>query len=195
MRRSRVWWFVSLIAVLALSPAWTLAEGEKKSDETAKADTAAGKESAETAKTDTEAGKPTGEKAELPAVITNDFLQRYRDASTAEAASDEPAAPKAKARPGGAKSAKPGAEPGPAKAAEPKMSEAERSARIAEIDAELERLDRRILALKNPLLRGTVPPTEEEKQDEKGMNNIEMIQSTEQRIAELKSEKRDLQNK
>jgi hypothetical protein len=178
MRRSRVWWFVCLVAVLALSPAWTLAEGEKKAEDAKKA----------------ESEKKADEKAELPAVITNETLERFRDSSTASPAPSpaRPAAakPKATAKPGD-----PGAAaPGTAKAEE-EMSPAERAKRIAEIDAELERLNRRTLALKNPLLRGTVPPTEDEKQAERGMNNIEMLQSTEKRIAELKAEKQELQSR
>jgi hypothetical protein len=184
MRRSRLLWYLSLVLVLSLVPAAALAEGEGETKKTAEAK---GQES--------ETAKSGEEKTELPTVITNDFLKRYskpedsapRPATPATPATAKPAAG---AKPGAADTKTPAA---PAKPGEEEMSPEEKAKRIAEIDTELARLDRRILALKNPLLRGGVPPTAEERQAEAGMNNIEMIQSTEKRIADLKEEKKELQ--
>ena len=138
---------------------------------------------------------------ELPAVITNDYLNKLFGEEAAEP--EEQPAPAA-GKPAAGKPATKGAETDKAAAgkkppksedekAEAEMSPAERQKRIAAIDAELERLDKRKLALRNPLLRGTVPPTESETADEQGMNNIKIIERNEKRIEELKAEKAKLQ--
>ena len=72
--------------------------------------------------------------------------------------------------------------------AEPSMSPEERAGHIAEIDDELERLERRLLAITNPLLAGTEKPTA----DEAGLDNIERLHRTEEKIEELKQALEDL---
>ena len=67
-------------------------------------------------------------------------------------------------------------------AEEPSMSSAERAEHITDIDTELERLEKRLLAIKNPLLAGTEKPTA----DENGLDNTERLKRTEEKIDELK---------
>lgn len=81
-----------------------------------------------------------------------------------------------------------------ASAAEPGMSAEERAERIAKIEGDLKRLERRTLAIRNPLLAGTVPPTDEERTNEKGMANPERLKGVESQIVELKVELQELQS-
>jgi hypothetical protein len=75
------------------------------------------------------------------------------DEAEAEAEAEAPAEPEA--------AAEPAAEP-----AAPAMSSEERARLVSEIDDELKRLEKRLLALKNPLLAGTAPPTPDERYEE-----------------------------
>ncbi len=86
------------------------------------------------------------------------------------------------------------AEADEASAAEPGMSSAERAERIAKIEGDLKRLERRTLAIRNPLLAGTVPPTDEERTNEQGMPNPERLKGVESQIVELKVELQELQS-
>jgi len=86
------------------------------------------------------------------------------------------------------------AEADEAPAAEPGMSSAERAERIAKIEGDLKRLERRTLAIRNPLLAGTVPPTDEERTNEQGMANPERLKGVESQIVELKVELQELQS-
>jgi hypothetical protein len=70
---------------------------------------------------------------------------------------------------------------------EPSLSAAERARRIADIDDELERLEQRLVAVRNPLLAGTAPPTEEERADEAGLDNTERLRQIEAKIDELRA--------
>jgi hypothetical protein len=70
--------------------------------------------------------------------------------------------------------------------AEPAMSAEERAELVSEIDAELARLEKRLLAIRNPLLAGTAPPTDEEAAEEAGLDSAERLRRTEAKIDELK---------
>jgi len=137
--------------------------------------------------------KPAGG-SDTPAIVfTNETLtQRYGDPEPAP----EPQAGTTKPSPGGTgdQTADPNAEPGAEPEAEPAMSPAERTKRVAEIETQIERLEKRTLAIKNPFLAGTVPPTDEERTNEKGLNNPERLQGVESQIAELKTELAELQS-
>ena len=73
-----------------------------------------------------------------------------------------------------------------AEPAEPAMSAEERELRISEIDAELERLEKRLLAIRNPLLAGTAPATGEEALAQAGLDNAERLRRTEAKMDELR---------
>jgi hypothetical protein len=124
-----------------------------------------------------------------PGAFTNeDLKERFgpdEDAATesgeaveeAEAEAEAPAEPEDAAEP-----------------AEPALSPAERAQLVSEIDDELERLEKRLLALKNPLLAGTVPPTAEEQTEEEGLDNAERLRRTEEKIDELKTTLEELRS-
>ena len=119
------------------------------------------------------------------AAFTNDDLkERFGNeeaeaaAALAEAIGEAPPAEEAAAEP-----AEPAA---PAEPAEPKMSDAERSKQIAEIDAQLKHLEKRLLAIRNPLLAGTEPASEEESKAQAGMDNADRARTTEEKIEELR---------
>lgn len=130
---------------------------------------------------------------ELPAVITTEWLdKRYG----AEVGKDEEAekAPAAEATPeqkASTEAKPPAAEP---KGKDKEMTPEERAARVKEIEGELARLDKRLLSLRNPYLRGVTPATEQEKKDLEGMNNVQQIEATEKKIEELKKEKAKLES-
>lgn len=131
--------------------------------------------------------KPAGRGDTSAIVFTNETLtQRYGD--------PEPApGPRAGA---GTTQPLPGTAPAgdAAAAAESAMSPAERTRRIVETEAEIERLGKRTLAIKNPYLARTAPPTDEERTNEQGMSNVERLQSVESQMAELKAELQKLQS-
>ena len=70
---------------------------------------------------------------------------------------------------------------------EPPLPPEERARRIAEIDAELKRLEKRLVAVRNPLLAGTAQPTEEERAAEQGLDNAERLRQIEAKMDELKA--------
>lgn len=74
----------------------------------------------------------------------------------------------------------------PTEPAQPSMTSDERAARIGEIDDELERLSKRMLAIRNPLLAGTAPATDEERAAQAGLDNEQRLLQTEAKIEELK---------
>ena len=110
--------------------------------------------------------------------FTNDDLRERFGNEGAEDAAEEPVEDAAE---------EPEAEAPAEPPAEPAMSSTERTQLIARIDGDLRRLEKRILAIHNPLLAGTVPSTEEEQVAEAGMDNVERLQRTEAKIDELKS--------
>jgi len=75
----------------------------------------------------------------------------------------------------------------PAPAAEPALSAEQRAQRISDIDEELKRLEKRMLAIRNPLLAGTDQPSDEERTREQGMDNNTRLQQTEDKIDELRT--------
>lgn len=125
-----------------------------------------------------QAARPT----ETPsAAFTNDDLQqRFGSAEADDSAAQERGAP----IPGPSAEVTGEAEAG-AEDARPALSPEERARRIAEVDAELARLEKRLRAIRNPLLAGTAPPTAEEQRDEEGLDNVERLRRTEARIDEL----------
>jgi hypothetical protein len=149
--------------------------------------------------------KRLAEAGQAPAVYTNDDLAAPAPAPAPPAAAytnddlkerfGDEAAPAPE--PGAAEAVAPEAAPAPAAPpSEPAPDAAERAQRITEIDEELARLDKRLLAIRNPLLAGTVPPTPEEREAEAGLDNEQRLAQTEAKIAELKAAleelKRDL---
>lgn len=81
-----------------------------------------------------------------------------------------------------------------AEAAAPAMSPEERARLVSELDDELKRLEKRLLALKNPLLAGTAPPTPEERDEEVGLDSAERLRRTEEKIDELKATLEELRS-
>jgi hypothetical protein len=116
------------------------------------------------------------------AFTNEDLTERFGSAEAAgkEAPQTDVALPRATDEDPG--EAEAGDEPG-----RPSLSPAERAQRITEIDAELKRLEKRLLAIRNPLLAGSVPPTDEERADEEGLDNTERVRRTEAKIDELRS--------
>ena len=142
-------------------------------------------------------GKSAGGSSSSATVFTNDTLtQRYGvpEPAPEPRAGDGTTEPSTGSAPDGDAATDPNAEPDAQSDTEPAMSSAERTQRIAKVEAELKRLERRTLALKNPLLAGTVPPTDEERTNEKGMNNSARLENNDSRIAELKAKLQELQS-
>jgi hypothetical protein len=82
-----------------------------------------------------------------------------------------------------------GTEPG-----EPSLSAEERARRISETESELQRLEKRLLAIRNPLLAGSVPLSEEERAAEQGLDNAERLRRTQARIDELEAKLAELRS-
>jgi hypothetical protein len=80
-------------------------------------------------------------------------------------------------------------------AAEPTLSAEQRAQRINDIDEELKRLEKRMLAIRNPLLAGTDQPSDEERAQEQGMDNNQRLQQTEDKIDELRTLIEDLRSR
>ena len=120
-------------------------------------------------------------------VFTNDTLTtRYgRPAPAPEPPTTQPSPDTA---PAGDAAADPDAEAD----TEPTMSPEERTGRIAWIEAEIGRLEKRTLAIKNPFSARS-PPSDEERTNEDGMTAPEKVQSVESEIAKLKAELQELQ--
>ncbi len=130
-------------------------------------------------------GKPAAGGDRSTIVFTNETLmQRFGDPDPAGTTQPSPGAAPAAA------AANPSAEPD----AEPAMPAAERAQRIAKIEADIKRLEKRTMAIKNPYLAGGVPPTDEERTNESGMTAPEKVQSVESEIAKLKAELQELQS-
>ena len=55
-----------------------------------------------------------------------------------------------------------------------------------QIDAQLKHLEKRLLAIRNPLLAGTEPASEEEAKAQAGMDNADRARRTEEKIEELR---------
>jgi hypothetical protein len=128
-----------------------------------------------------------------PGAFTNEDLKERFGADEDAAAETEEVAEEAEAE----AAAEPEAttEPeAPAEPTEPALSPEERARLISEIDEELERLDKRLLALKNPLLAGTVQQTPEERTEETGLDNAERLRRTEEKIDELKATLEELRS-
>lgn len=133
--------------------------------------------------------KKTAEKKdESPAVVfTNETLtERFGEAPPAS----RPTSPTADTPAGDDADSEPDAET----EAETGMSAEERAKRIAEIEAQIERLKKRTLAIKNPYLAGTTPATDKERENEQGMANPERLEGVEKQIAELEAELQELQS-
>jgi hypothetical protein len=113
------------------------------------------------------------------AYTNQDLQQRFGSAEPAEAQTPatEPAEAPAVTEPG-----------------EPPLPPEERARQIAEIDAELERLEKRLVAVRNPLLAGTAPATEEERAEEQGMDNAERLRRIEAKIEELQATLEELRS-
>ena len=112
---------------------------------------------------------PTPAPAPAPAAAasgayTNEDLPERVAAAPAAAAEDE--APAEQVEPAAAAE-----DEAPAPAAEPALSAEQRAQRISDIDEELKRLEKRMLAIRNPLLAGTDQPSDEERTREQGMDN------------------------
>lgn len=131
------------------------------------------------------AGEPEKKKAKEPKepekkeAVTNETLkEKYGDPAPAEpsheAAKGEPLSKKVKPKPA--------------------MTAEERGKRIAELKTEQDRLQRRIMSLKNPFLP-KVPPTEEEKKAEEGKGADERVRMLEERLALTEAEMKKLQDK
>lgn len=80
-------------------------------------------------------------------------------------------------------------------AAEPTLSAEQRAQRINDIDEELKRLEKRMLAIRNPLLAGTDQPSDEERAQEQGMDNNQRLRQTEDKIDELRTLIEDLRSR
>jgi hypothetical protein len=137
---------------------------------------------------DTETEEPAPvEPAPAPGVFTNDDLepivsddpQDVEEEEAVEGEGEGEGETEAEAAP-----AEPAA--AAAAAADSPMTVGERAERIAEIDAQLKRLEKRLLAIRNPLLAGTVPSTQEEIEAEAGLDNEQRAKLTEDKIAELR---------
>lgn len=127
-------------------------------------------------------------------VFTNDSLiERYGQPDPAPPA-PKAEAPSPDADSEGASNADADADPNADAPAEPELSPQERTERIQELEAKIERLEKRKLAIKNPLLAGTVPPTEEERTAERGMANPDRLAGVEAQIEELKAELQELRD-
>ncbi len=96
---------------------------------------------------------------------------------------DEPAGPAE-----GAPGATPGAAPAAATPGAAAVEEVDPIAKAAELQAQIERLDKRLLSLRNPLLRGVTPATDEENAEMAGQGNVEQVRRTEEKLAELRAE-------
>jgi hypothetical protein len=207
-RNAAVWiWICALLLALTAGLAMAQSDSAEESaeDQSASAPSAETTESAETVYT-TDYLKKRFEKTEAsPAVYTNESLddepaepapqaagaytnedlkERFGAEGEAEAAEpDEGEAGEADDEPAEPAEAEAAAEP--SEPSEPSMSAEERAERIAEIDGELQRLEKRLLAIRNPLLAGTAPPTAEEQAA--GEDNLERLRRTEEKIDELKA--------
>jgi len=82
------------------------------------------------------------------------------------------------------------AEPETAEPEEPAMSAEERAQLIDDVDGELVQLEKRLLAIKNPLLAGTAKPSA----DEAGLDNTERLRRTEDKIDELRKTLEELRD-
>jgi hypothetical protein len=131
---------------------------------------------------------PSEQTAETPpgAYTNEDLTERFGAEEEAAAETGEAAAEAETEAPA---EAEPAAEP-----EQPALSPEERARLISEIDGELQRLEKRLLALENPLLAGTAPPTPEEQTEEKGLDNAERLRRTEQKIDELKGKIDDIRS-
>jgi len=115
-----------------------------------------------------------------------DLSERFGNEDPTQA-EDQPAAG-ADAEP--VEAAEPAAEPETAEPVEPAMSAEERAQLIADVDGELAQLEKRLLAIKNPLLAGTAKPTA----DEAGLDSTERLRRTEEKIDELRKTLEELRD-
>ena len=136
----------------------------------------------------------TAEKGDAPAIVfTNESLtKRYGepDPAPAPSARTEDALPFPGIDPDPDAGADPNADPG----AEPEMSSEQRTQRIAEIEEQIKRLEKRTLAIRNPFLAGTYPATDEERTEEKGMRNPDRLKKVETQIEDLRAELQELRS-
>ncbi len=199
---------VLLIVLSLFCTTWAVAQNDDKKTDTEKKASESkakqGDESKDTVYTKEHLREQVDESAKSPSVIYNEnlarksakggdtptivftnetLMQRFGDPEPAGTTQPSPGAAPAAA------AANPSAEPD----AEPAMPDAERTQRIAKIEADIQRLEKRTLAIKNPFLAGTVPATDEERANEKGMNNPERLQGVESQIEKLKAELQELQ--
>lgn len=211
---------VLLIALSLFCTTWAVAqEDAKKTDTEKKSSVSKAKlsdQSKDTVYTKEDLRKQVDESAKSSSIIYNENLERRaaeggnssaivftNDTLTNRYGAPDPApepqagAPTPQPSPGTAPTGDPAAEPNAAPGAEgdaeSTMSPEERTQRIAEIQAEIGRLEKRTLAIKNPF-SARVPPTDEEQTNEQGMTAPEKVQSVESEIAKLKAELQELQS-
>ena len=72
-----------------------------------------------------------------------------------------------------------------ATAVEDEMSDEDRAKHVQAMSDEIERLEKRRLAVTNPLLAGTAPPTDAEREEEDGKSNVEKLAAIDSKIAAL----------
>ncbi len=209
-----------LLIVLSLfcTTSWAVAQGDTKktdTDEKASASESKAKQS-DKSKVDVytkeHLKEQVDESAKSPSVIYNENLERKsaergdtsavvftNETLTSRYGDPEPPAavetiePSPGTAPAGEAAADPNAEPDAEPDAEPAMSDEERTKRMAEIEAQIARLEKRTLAIKNPFAARS-PPTDEERTNEQGMTNPQRLQSVESEIAKLKAGLQELQS-
>ncbi len=212
---------VLLIVLSLFCTTWAVAQNDDTKTDTEKKASESkakqGDESKDTVYTKEHLREQVDESAKSPSVIYNENLERksaaggdtstivFTNQTLTQRYGDPEPAPEPRAAagttqpspgtaPAGDAAADPNAEPGAEPDAEPAMSPEERTQRIPEIEAEIGRLEKRTLAIKNPFLARTAPPTNEERTKEQGMNNPERLQSVESQMAKLKAKLQELQS-
>ena len=138
--------------------------------------------------------KKSAESGDTSAVVFTNETLSTRYGNPEPRAAGETTEPSPGTAPAEDRAADPNAEPEAEPEAEPAMSAEARTKRIAEIEAQIARLEKRTLAIKNPFLAGTVPATDEERTNEQGQTNPQRLEGVESQIAELKAELQELQS-
>ncbi len=185
MNRRTVPWILLLAVAVALVPAADLAASSQDSQTKSGQSSAAKKQ-------------PAREKsAEVPVVITNDTLEQlFGGAELPESSvTAEGAIPAVIEPPKTAEGPQtPSGEAAPAEVGQPAEPEqpVDTEARARQLEQQIERLNKRMLSLQNPLLRGVTPATEEERDEQAGMDNSQQIEQTRKRIADLQAELAEL---
>ena len=173
-----------------------LAEGDKKSDES-KAEESSKKSDDKASKegpvvlTNEDLAKKEGDE---PLVFTNDYLRKkFGDPEPETPAAGTPAEGGEKTGEASGEAKQGEAAEAEGKAAEEELTPEQRAQRISEIQTEIERLNKRLLSIRNPLLAGVNPATEEERAEQAGKDNRERLQMTQDKIAKLEAELAELQ--